>query len=98
MPGFSAKRATALLVVVVACAGCSGTGRGALPDQAAQRGEGIGQERFTGQYPIKAIATAGMVADLVRMVGEEHVEVIQLLGAGVDPHLYRATRDDVRTI
>lgn len=48
--------------------------------------------------PLRAIATVGMVADLVRNVGGEHVEVTQLFGAGVDPHLYKATRDDVRTI
>ncbi len=39
-----------------------------------------------------------MVADLVRNVGGEHVRVTQLMGAGVDPHLYKATRDDVQTI
>lgn len=53
---------------------------------------------FDGQFPIRAVATTGMVADLVRAVGGEHVEVTQLLGSGIDPHLYRATRDDVNTI
>lgn len=36
-----------------------------------------------------------MVADLVRGIGGERVNVIQLMGPGVDPHLYRSTRDDV---
>ena len=45
-----------------------------------------------------AVATVGMVADLVRQVGGERVEVIQIMGAGVDPHLYKTTRDDVREI
>ncbi len=54
--------------------------------------------RFTGTYPIHAVATVGMVADMVRAVGGEHVVVEQMLGAGVDPHLYKATRDDVRLI
>jgi manganese/zinc/iron transport system substrate-binding protein len=39
-----------------------------------------------------------MVADLVREVGGPHVRVQQLMGAGVDPHLYKVTRDDVRSI
>ena len=39
-----------------------------------------------------------MVADLVREVGGERVTVTQLMGPGVDPHLYAATRDDVRAI
>jgi manganese/zinc/iron transport system substrate-binding protein len=47
---------------------------------------------------VQAVATVGMVADLVRNVGGPHVEVVQLMGAGVDPHLYKATRDDVQTI
>ncbi|MCO6457852.1 MAG: zinc ABC transporter substrate-binding protein, partial [Pirellulaceae bacterium] len=31
-------------------------------------------------------------------VGGQHVEVTQIMGSGVDPHLYKATRDDVQTI
>ena len=48
--------------------------------------------------PISAIATVGMVGDVVRNVGGTHVAVTQIMGAGVDPHLYKATRDDVQTI
>jgi len=44
---------------------------------------------------LKVVATVGMVADLVKAVGGEAVEVTQLMGPGVDPHLYKATRDDV---
>jgi manganese/zinc/iron transport system substrate-binding protein len=39
-----------------------------------------------------------MVADIVRHVVGSRVEVTQLMGAGVDPHLYKPTRDDVLTI
>ncbi len=48
--------------------------------------------------PVQAVATVGMVADIVRNVGGPLVEVTQVMGAGVDPHLYKATRDDVNTI
>lgn len=54
--------------------------------------------KFDGEYPIKATATVGMVADLVRALGGERVEVTQLMKAGVDPHLYTATRDDSAAI
>ncbi|MCA9227926.1 MAG: zinc ABC transporter substrate-binding protein, partial [Planctomycetales bacterium] len=54
--------------------------------------------KFNGDYPIRAIATVGMVADIVRHVGGEQVEVTQIMGAGVDPHLYKPTRDDVQTL
>lgn len=47
---------------------------------------------------IHAVATVGMVGDLVRNIGGPHVRVEQLMGAGVDPHLYKVTRDDVRAI
>jgi manganese/zinc/iron transport system substrate-binding protein len=48
--------------------------------------------------PLRVVATVGMVADLVRQIGGPHVEVRQLMGNGVDPHLYKVTRDDVRAI
>jgi len=48
--------------------------------------------------PIKVVATVGMVADVVKNIGGERVEVITLMGAGVDPHLYKASEGDVRAI
>ena len=48
--------------------------------------------------PIEVVATVGMVADIVREVGGTRVAVSQLMGPGVDPHLYRGSRDDVRSI
>ena len=53
---------------------------------------------YTGEYPIQATVTVGMVADLVREIGGERVDVKQLLGSGVDPHLYKPTRDDVSAL
>jgi manganese/zinc/iron transport system substrate-binding protein len=43
---------------------------------------------------IHAVATTGMVADLVRQVGGDRVEVHQLMGPGVDPHLYKPASGD----
>lgn len=45
--------------------------------------------------PIRAVATTGMVGDVVRNVGGERVQVTALMGAGVDPHLYKASEGDV---
>ena len=53
---------------------------------------------FKGTYPIKATVTVGMVADLVREIGGEHVKVTQLMGSTVDPHLHKPSRDDVQSI
>lgn len=49
-------------------------------------------------YPIQAAATVGMVADLVKNVGGDYVQVTQIMGSGVDPHMHKVTRDDVQTI
>ena len=47
---------------------------------------------------IHAVTTIGMLADIVRNIGGEQVRVTQLMGAGIDPHLYRATEGDVDTL
>jgi manganese/zinc/iron transport system substrate-binding protein len=36
-----------------------------------------------------------MIADLLRQIGGEHVDVTGLMGPGVDPHLYQASAGDV---
>jgi manganese/zinc/iron transport system substrate-binding protein len=46
------------------------------------------------QEKIKAVSTIGMVADLVKQVGGDRVEVDALMGPGVDPHLYKPTSTD----
>jgi len=50
------------------------------------------------KYPIPVAATVGMVADLVKNVGREYVSVTQIMGSGIDPHMHKASRDDVQTI
>ncbi|MCG8651124.1 MAG: zinc ABC transporter substrate-binding protein [Pirellulales bacterium] len=76
----------ALLIVLALVFGCSTATPDATSNSSPQG------------YPISSSATIGMVADIVRNVGGEHVQVDQLLGPGVDPHLYKATRDDVQRI
>lgn len=47
------------------------------------------------QRPIRVVATTTLVADLVRRIGGDRVEVAALMGPGVDPHLYKARESDV---
>lgn len=48
------------------------------------------------QYQI--VATVGMIEDVARSVAGDRAEVIGLMGAGVDPHLYKPTRSDIRRL
>lgn len=44
---------------------------------------------------LNVVTTTGMIGDIVKNVGSDHVEVISLMGPGVDPHLYKASEGDV---
>jgi len=43
-------------------------------------------------------ATTGMVEDIVRNVAGDRAEVVGLMGPGVDPHLYKPTRSDIKEL
>ncbi len=47
---------------------------------------------------VHAVATIGMIADIVGEVGGNRVQVQGLMGPGVDPHLYKARAGDVRKL
>ncbi len=44
---------------------------------------------------INIVATTGMIGDLAKNIGGDHVDVTILMGPGVDPHLYKASERDV---
>jgi manganese/zinc/iron transport system substrate-binding protein len=48
--------------------------------------------------PFTAVVTTGMVGDIIINVAGDRAKVHALMGAGVDPHLYRPTRDDVSAL
>src|SRR5687768_1638510 len=45
--------------------------------------------------PIRVVTTIGMIKDIVENIGGDRVQVDGLMGAGVDPHLYKASEGDV---
>lgn len=53
---------------------------------------------YKGKYPYKVGATTGMVADIVKEVAGENGEVTNIIGSGVDPHIYNPTRSDVAVL
>ncbi len=50
------------------------------------------------KYPYRVAATVGMITDIVRNVAGDKAEVTGIIGEGVDPHLYKPTRNDVVTL
>lgn len=51
-----------------------------------------------GERKVTVTATTSMVADLVKNVGGDRVQVEGLMGPGVDPHLYKPTQSDSRKL
>lgn len=48
--------------------------------------------------PYTIVTTCGMVTDIVRVVAGDKAAVKGLMGEGVDPHLYKPTRDDIAAL
>ncbi|QMU56122.1 MAG: manganese transporter [Candidatus Mycalebacterium zealandia] len=47
---------------------------------------------------INVVSTTGIINDIVKNVGGKKVSTTALMGPGIDPHLYRATAGDVKTL
>lgn len=46
----------------------------------------------------KVVVTIAMLGDIVKEIGGECVDVEVMMGPGIDPHLYKASAGDVRTL
>lgn len=55
----------------------------------------ISGNSFVSEDKVKVVATVGMIGDMVRNIGGDLVEVKDLMGPGVDPHLYKPSTGDV---
>lgn len=58
----------------------------------------LGCEADPDSDKIQVVCTTGMVADIVEHVGGDYVAVQALMGAGVDPHLYKPVPGDVSAL
>ncbi|WP_306220469.1 metal ABC transporter solute-binding protein, Zn/Mn family [Cohnella sp. WQ 127256] len=56
---------------------------------------GCAPSAFKDEGKLHVTATIGMITDVAKEVGGDHVEVIGLMGPGVDPHLYKASQGDI---
>jgi manganese/zinc/iron transport system substrate-binding protein len=102
-PGRARTGVAALLALTLsACTPAADNGRQSGPDggrEAPIRGATDHLIRATtADGPIRVTATTGMVADLVRTIGGDRVQVLALMGPGVDPHLYKATQGDLEKL
>lgn len=52
----------------------------------------------TGQQRLNVVATTGQIADTVANVGGDQIELITLLGPGIDPHSYVPTEGNMTTL
>ncbi len=77
-----ALAATMALLALAVLAGC-----GARSDGFAGEGERL-----------RVATTTNFITDSVREVGGDRVDVVGLMGPGVDPHLYKASAGDVSTL
>jgi len=55
----------------------------------------VGCTRSQQSPGIRVVTTVGMIADAAKFIGGEHVQVVNLMGPGIDPHLYKASEGDV---
>lgn len=53
------------------------------------------QETEKSNVKLNVVTTTTMITDLVQNIGGDLIEVNGLMGAGVDPHLYKASEGDV---
>ena len=82
--------AGACLMLITLSMGCD--------DKGNQRRLSTPAGATTRQYPFKAVCTVGMVSDIVRQVAGDRAQVTGIIGEGVDPHLYKPTRNDVAAL
>ena len=52
----------------------------------------------TNSDKLKVVTTTTMIYDLVKNIGQDNIEVVGLMQSGVDPHLYKASANDVNLI
>ncbi len=79
----SMKRSASLIMILLACAAALFAGCGGQKKSATADGKVI------------VVTTIGMIADAVKSVAGDSVTLHGLMGPGVDPHLYKATKGDI---
>ena len=53
---------------------------------------------LTTEKKLHVVATIGMITDILENIGQDRIDVTGIVGAGVDPHLYKPTEGDVERL
>ena len=56
---------------------------------------GCGAKGVEDNEKYNVVTTTTLIGDLAKQIGGEYVNVLELMGPGVDPHLYKASAGDV---
>ncbi|MGB3180313.1 MAG: zinc ABC transporter substrate-binding protein [Cyclobacteriaceae bacterium] len=56
------------------------------------------QEEDTPNGKLKIVTTTGMIADVLREVAGDSAVVTEIMGPGVDPHVYKASQGDLKKL
>ncbi len=80
----------ALVVALSWAAGCGGEGSPGSSNRNGAAGTTDGR--------LNVVCTVGMIADVARAVAGDRAEVTSLMPSGVDPHLYKPTSNDIKTL
>ena len=54
--------------------------------------------KVSGGIPYQIVTTVGMITDVVQNVAGDRAEVNGIIGEGIDPHLYKPTTSDIKTL
>lgn len=55
-------------------------------------------ESQTEATTFKVVCTTGMISDIAKNIGGDKLAVINIIGEGVDPHVYKPTSNDVKAL
>src|SRR4026208_174363 len=85
-----------LLFAGVCFTGCNSNHAAGVSIPTPQSAPAKGPLSANGSFP--SVTTCGMVTDIVKQVVGERAKVTGLMGEGVDPHLYKLTRNDTKQL
>ncbi len=63
--------------------------------QSDKANEKASSSTVSSEKQIRVVTTIGMITDIIQNVGGNRVSATGLMGAGIDPHLYKASEGDV---